>query len=179
MEKNYIDIFTILNSQDDRDLITKIKEIDFSQKTFLVLQMQGAHSPYRFHEELPSNNIKKNYFKCYKKSDKVLTNLIHYIQNKINNSIIIFTSDHGENLGENNQYGHNRFTPEVYKVPLVIEPKTDLSSIDSHLDLYYFMISKLGYELADDRLKHEKIKINGTMITGEDGFIEFLRKPEL
>ena len=171
MEKKFIDNYKVLASQNDNDLIKEITNIDFSKKTFVILHMQGAHSPYKYHEEKQSDTIQEQYYKCYKKSNHVLDNIQKIVSNK---AIFIFTSDHGENLGEDGKYGHNRFTPEVYKVPLVIYNNPTTQNIKSHYDLYLYIIKHLGYDTSSIN-NNKKIKVYGTMINGEDGFREFLR----
>jgi len=171
VEKKFIDEYQILSSQNDYHLIDKIKKIDLSKKSFVVLQMQGVHSPYIYHNETQSDNIKEQYYKCYQKSNNVLEQLKKVV-NK--NAIIIFTSDHGENLGENNKYGHNRFSPEIYKVPLVILNDKNKTEILSHYELYLHIVKQLGYDISKIK-KKQKIRVYGTMINGEDGFRDFLR----
>ena len=171
MQKKFIDEYQVLSSQDDNNLIDKINNINLSKKSFVVLHMQGVHSPYIYHDEIQSDTIKEQYYKCYQKSNTVLEQIKKIVHK---NTIIIFTSDHGENLGENNKYGHNRFSPEVYKVPLVILNDENKTEIFSHYELYLYISKQLGYDISKIK-KESKIKVFGTMITGEDGFRDFLR----
>ena len=164
-----IDVMNIIGSKDDFDLIKTVNKIDFSQKSFAVLQMQGAHSPYTFHNQTQSSDIKENYYSCIEKSFFVIESII----SQYPNIKIYFTSDHGENLGENGRLGHNRFSPEVYRVPFFINQKdSNLSTINSHHDVYKTILNNLGFTIKEDN-RINKIQVFGTMIDAQDGFVKF------
>ncbi|HFU75019.1 MAG TPA: hypothetical protein ENK66_02115 [Arcobacter sp.] len=166
-----IDQYKVLGSQNDNDLIQELNDINFSKKSFVVLQMQGAHSPYTYHEK-SAKTLQENYLYCVEKTNSVLK-LIFKNNPK---HLILFTSDHGENLGENEKFGHNRFTEHVYKVPLI--SNQNFTHIQSHNDLYKYILHHIGYK-ENNTTKSTSIRVYGTMLTGEDGFRDFLRKDEL
>jgi glucan phosphoethanolaminetransferase (alkaline phosphatase superfamily) len=167
-----IDQYKVLASQDDNDLIQKLSGINFSKKSFVVLQMQGAHSPYTYHEQEKAKTLHENYLYCIEKTNSVLESIFKNYPKHL----ILFTSDHGENLGENGKFGHNRFTEHVYKVPLIINQ--NFTHIQSHNDLYKYLLHQIGFK-ENNTTKSTTIRVYGTMLTGEDGFREFLRKDEL
>jgi membrane-anchored protein YejM (alkaline phosphatase superfamily) len=74
------------------------------------------------------------------------------------NSIIIVTSDHGDSLGENGQWGHQfGLFPEHVRVPLLVRVPdsvrstvtTDLSRISFLTDLAPTLYGLLGHEVTD------------------------------
>jgi hypothetical protein len=73
-------------------------------------------------------------------------------------SIIVVTSDHGDSLGENDQWGHQfGLFPEHIRVPLLVRVPdsvrstvtTDLSGISFLTDLAPTLYALLGHEVAD------------------------------
>lgn len=173
LQKDDIDTIKILNSLDEK-LFKILKTIDLNRSNFITLQMQGEHSPYIYYPNAKENDsIKIRYQNSMKYSSEILTKIINYIkQNSQKPYIVLFTSDHGEQIGINGKYGHNRFEEEIYKVPLIFNSNFIKmpSSILSHNDIYQLLLYHLGYS---DALKfHRPINIYGTMITEEDGFIQ-------
>jgi arylsulfatase A-like enzyme len=74
------------------------------------------------------------------------------------NSIIVVTSDHGESLGENGNYGHQFFLfPEDIRVPLIMsipapmrgEWSTDIGRVAFSMDIVPTLYKLLGYDVRD------------------------------
>lgn len=171
----------ILNSKNDEDLYFYLKkDYQNNSNNFTVLQMTGEHSPYSYYPKsfniFTNNSIEDNYNNSIRYSDYVLNLIIQYIKKQDKPTIFICTSDHGELLGENNQYGHNRFEKDIYTVPLIIYThnikidKNILKNINSHQDIYTFIKYLLGYSQTINFVS-APYRINGTMQTGEDGYI--------
>jgi hypothetical protein len=79
--------------------------------------------------------------------------------NRYDDSIIVFTTDHGDSLGENGHWGHATWlSPEVVRIPLVIkipahakgELTTDLSRIAFSTDVAPTLYALLGHPVRDD-----------------------------
>ena len=171
----------ILNSKNDEDLYFYLKkDYQNNSNNFTVLQMTGEHSPYSYYPKsfniFTNNSIENNYNNSIRYSDYVLNLIIQYIKKQDKPTIFICTSDHGELLGENNQYGHNRFEKDIYTVPLIIYThnikidKNILKNINSHQDIYTFIKYLLGYSQTINFVS-APYRINGTMQTGEDSYI--------
>ena len=174
LNSSYIDKLNIIGSYDDNDISKILKQIDKTKSNLIVFQMQGQHSPYKSYPNYKKSTIPIQYTKTMEYSNKVLTDTIEYIKSIKKPSIFIFTSDHGELIGLNeNRYGHNAFKQEIYKVPLLIytnfKSENYMKNISSHNDIYRLIKKLLGYQVATKI--SEEIIINGTMISGEDGFI--------
>jgi glucan phosphoethanolaminetransferase (alkaline phosphatase superfamily) len=165
----------------DEFLIEKIKGVDFGQRSLVVLQMYGTHSPYkRYPKEYkkfnPKDNslneqIKSDYKNSFLYTEYILDRLLNHIKDSSKKeTIVIFVSDHGELI--NSEYGHNQFKKEIYTVPsfvYTINSNYSFKKKDIYqLDLANIVLENLGYEKITVKRPY---KVNGTMITGEDGFI--------
>lgn len=119
----------------DDYLLEKIEEKNLFQKNtktplFLVLHMRGSHSPYNsrypkefdtFHEKETNDDHPQNLVNQYDNSilysDKIIFEILRKIERSKISASVFFTSDHGENLGEDNIWGHTKITPWTYSVP--------------------------------------------------------------
>ncbi len=178
---NNIQNFNILGTKLDDDLIKYYSTIDIKNGNhFTVLNMTGQHSPYTYYPDkfnlFKGDSIEEKYNNTVLYSDFMLASLIKKIKKQYSPTIFIFTSDHGELIGQNNQYGHNRFNKDIYTVPLIIYtkniniPKAVLNKIHTHKDIYSLLKYFLGYSNTIDFCS-SPYQVNGTMQTGEDGFI--------
>lgn len=161
----------ILATKNDLDLVAKLSEIDLSRKNFVVFQMIGSHSPYKFYAPQFAK-FSSDYDNCVLQSDFVIAKIFEFgFKHKIPT---IYFSDHGELLGElDNFYGHNRFDPNVYFVPFLSYCVENAAQIKSQNDIFEVIKTHLGYQKEPNFAKI--IRVNGSMITGEDGFREFKR----
>ena len=123
----------------DSILIDKLKNnITSSRRNFIVLHMNGSH--FLYHERYPSNyksftpDCKQTAYLCNRNdainsydnsilyTDFVLNELIKTLSRT--KSMMIFTSDHGESIGENGHYGHASLfaiaPKEQVNVPFII-----------------------------------------------------------
>jgi len=90
-----------------------------------VLQFNGTHYPYIVNNEKNYKNDRdiKKYNDSIKKLDDIWLKIIYFLEkeNKMKNTLIIFTSDHGEGFYENNFYGHMKtFYDEEARIPFWI-----------------------------------------------------------
>ncbi len=163
----------------DEDLISLIKTFKLNNNSNLyVMQQRGSHSPY-----------KKQYPKIFDKNstpyensaiytDYVLFNLVKEIKKRSNKEfIIIFTSDHGELLGENGKKGHGFLKQEVYEVPYFAYSNTkdtkiqeELKSIKIHFDISNLITTLLGYKVDKDDKNNRKLYIMNSDLEGFSGY---------
>jgi glucan phosphoethanolaminetransferase (alkaline phosphatase superfamily) len=173
---------SILGTKDDKDLYNSyIKDISKKGNHFCIYQMIAQHSPYNHYPSnfniYKDNSIISKYNNSTIYTDYVLSLFLDHITKSDKPTILIFTSDHAELIGENNQYGHNRFHKDIYTVPLIVYTNnidintTYLKQIYTHHDLYIYLKYLLGYTNKPIYLNPPYI-INGTMQTQEDGYIE-------
>ena len=176
LHREHIDDFKILGSRDDKDLIHNLQNISLEDNNLIVLQMQGEHSPYIYYENYDrGDSIELRYHKSMSYSNAVLKQLIEHVNNQSKKPFIfIFLSDHGEFIGENGKTGHNRFEKEIYSVPLVLHSnlETHVEKLKNHNDIYELIYYYLGYAKEFKLQERDKIRVYGTMITEEDGYID-------
>lgn len=71
------------------------------------------------------------------------------------NTIVIFTSDHGEYLGEHRLIGHTvGLSDEVTRIPLIVRipgvPTQVISSLVQHIDIYPTILDAVGIHIPKD-----------------------------
>ncbi|MGB6679919.1 MAG: sulfatase-like hydrolase/transferase, partial [Candidatus Bathyarchaeia archaeon] len=110
---------------------------------FLWVHCYDPHDPY----EPPEPFLKQNKNDVYNGEvayvDHVLERLYSYLEKNslFNNTLIVFTGDHGEALGQHGEVTHGFFAyNEVIRIPLIIcSPEISKDRIDqhvSHIDIF-------------------------------------------
>jgi len=103
--------------------------------------------------DIPANikQIKNRYINASHHLDSQIARVFHYLEktNKLDNTIVIITGDHGEEFLEKGRWGHNStFSQEQIRVPLVIHhPEMKMkpvSAMTSHIDLPATILNILG-----------------------------------
>ncbi len=198
-----------------------IKGVDSQQPqfTFLFLDAPHGYSFPKSHEKYPVNED-INYLTISKES-KDLESAINSYKNAIfyndmlfgkiiaqlkaqglyDNSIIVYTSDHGQEFFEYGAFGHNSsFSEAQTKVPFIVKlpnshippafnsssKKGETSKLSSHLDLVPTILSYIGvandtsdyasgYDLLDEKTKRKQVFIanwnNNAIKTDEQTFV--------
>lgn len=156
----------------DKEIAKDVKKIISSSKgNFIFIFKRGSHIPY--HKNFPSdksvwkpNFVSNKKFAIPKGEDRLAAinaydnsikfNLDSFFQTLIddyssipNNSIIVYTSDHGQTLFENEKASHGGNTKNEAKVPLFLIGKTDLKADTkykaSHQNLYPTLLDLMNY----------------------------------
>lgn len=141
--------------------------------------MVGEHSPYTFYPhatEADTAAKAEDYYHAFEYSIDILQKIIKKISvEKKRPFMIVFTSDHGELLGKH--FGHNQFKREVYRVPFFVRGDLEgmQKNVRSHHDVYRLIRKGLGWT-CHDRDTKKSIVINGTMLSGEDGYLQIVAK---
>ncbi len=173
MMKKSISTYDILGSREDMDLVNELKKIDFSDRDFVVMQMQGEHSPYIYYPNYKKSTIKQQYLESMEYSNKIILEMMNYVKSLETPTLFIFTSDHGELLGENGRVGHNKFHEKIYRVPMMVfsnfNAALDYEKIASHNGVYNLIYHFLGYS-KEYKEEQKIIRVNGSMMSEEDGF---------
>ena len=159
----------------DGVLVDYLKEVQFSKPTFLVLHQRGSHAEYferypaekNFFHYSPSSSFQIAHTDAYDNSvrytDEILQQIVELTLQKTKRpTYIIFTSDHGESVGERGFYGHNNIHESAqYLVPMIIialngapldfiqkKNHEDLNKqYMSHYELSQIVASLLGYKI--------------------------------
>ena len=112
----------------------------------------------RFSEltEKDIKNIKSVYFGMCAEVDHNIGKILNALESsdQINNTMIIFTSDHGEMLGENNLWGKLGWWDSSYRIPLIIhvpgQQHTFVNDMTESVDLAPTILDWLGAEIPLD-----------------------------
>lgn len=177
----------------DDVLVNELSQIDFHQKTFLVMHLRVNHSPYENY--IPKKYTKftyqyDDYFKyklfSYLNSityvDNIVYSIIEYMKKNEKSFVIYFTADHGEMLGsakENYKYGHSQLDMNCAKVPFIyysdIYKKTLNKKEYNHYIISKMLIRDLGYELINPN-EDGTYFLNGVELDGAWGYIPYTIK---
>lgn len=166
----------------DRNLFKEISELDFDKQNFVVIGMQGAHSPYKDNYPPEYSRTNNAYYNSIIYNDYTIEKIINIIKQKSKKpTIIISTSDHGELLeGEGKLRGHGWFHENVYTVPFLFLNVNgeknflaeDAEKVRSHFDVSTLILKALGYEVEVEDNQNKQIYINGTDLNGLAGRME-------
>jgi glucan phosphoethanolaminetransferase (alkaline phosphatase superfamily) len=178
------DMRDALNEKGDEALLDKLSMLELGEKNFIVIHLRHVHSPFNAYEkyrpELAKSIDHKN---RTSQSQQEYSNAIAYhdywvkqciltiIKKMIidetiyddrikphiqDDTVILFTSDHGQLLGERGLFGHNQMQPEVADVPIwILAPKPALISslknqpIISHYDLAKYIATLFGATITN------------------------------
>lgn len=147
---------------------------------YLNVSFIGPHPPYVVPEEYkktapentedpilaePNNNLKKRraiYADMCAHIDSYIGKIVKALDNKefIKNTVIIFVSDHGDNLGDYGIWDKRYFYEQSVKVPMVIYGKgipgrnvrfgsIESKALVSTLDLYPTILALSGIDISD------------------------------
>lgn len=147
-------------------LLTHFEEYKKVGPVFAYTQAQNIHISVLNRNGPPAEN--KNYPGFYSPYAESLNRLdgcfgefISALKNRglYDETVIVFTADHGDSLGEEGRFGHGyTIFPEVVRIPMIIHlpeslkgqlewnPKQVAFSVDLTPSLYYIM----GHQTADD-----------------------------
>ena len=136
-------------------------------------QNEKNFTEMRFPEltEKDIKNIKSVYFGMCAEVDHNIGKILNALESsdQINNTMIIFTSDHGEMLGENNLWGKLGWWDSSYRIPLIIhvpgQQHAFINDMTESVDLAPTILDWLGAEIPLDwngrsLLKHIKNQKN-------------------
>jgi len=185
------------NYEDEKDiyLVNELKKFDLKEKNFIVLHQFGSHSAYKnaYPKEFAKfkeGNIINEYDNTVFYTDYILKNIISYLKkNSHKPTLVIFTSDHAESLGENGVYGHgNMKIPIQHKVPFFVysintniplKNQIQKNDVVTHFQLSKYIAYLLGYKIDnEDVFSDKEVIVNGKDLTGLDGFIKIDMKEE-
>lgn len=137
------------------ELLKKYK----SKKTFLYLHLWDAHEPHTNPKGLRSylfDNVDKTYNAEINFIDSQIGKLLnHLIDSKlINETLIIFTSDHGENFYESGSpFYHDQLYENVVKIPIILSnpqlPSKKLGCLAQNVDILPTCLDLLGIKIKN------------------------------
>lgn len=175
----------------DDILLTDIDRVDFSKPNFVLLHQRGSHSPYnlRYPAEKskfpvdPDADLGSQMVTHYDNSvaftDEVIAEAIRKVREKSKfPTYVVFTSDHGQVLGENKSWGHNDLNDVVFKVPFVYfgfqkdsvyEMVRKWPEYVAHKDMSDLLVHLMGYKTPVEPVMERKVFVMGYDLDGLEG----------
>ncbi|MBP9752850.1 MAG: sulfatase-like hydrolase/transferase [Proteobacteria bacterium] len=181
----YID--QLLCVKNDIQLLDQYKEIPKDQKTFIVLNIRNIHSPYeKFHTIEATfkieHSLQHSYCRALLFHDDWCKKVISLTKEKYEvEYVLMFTSDHGEMLGENGFFGHTILNDVVSDIPVwaVCNDETHplLNWIRStpyipHYELGIKIAKLFGFNITNPNNKDNTYYLHGTNIL-RPSYIEY------
>jgi glucan phosphoethanolaminetransferase (alkaline phosphatase superfamily) len=176
----------------DEALLDVLKQVNLSRPNFIVLHQRGSHSPYdrNYPPQFalygkPGTDTNQRRIDTYDNSvrytDYFVHEVISYLKSHSNLPVyVLFTSDHGEALGERNgQFGHGMLTREEALVPFIFYAhhgdaaqmaKARLLENPTHYEMGGLIAGLLGYQIENPNVEAGIYYLNGTDLTGNAGF---------
>jgi len=157
------------DQQTSNEFIKWVDELDTNRPVFSFVFLDAPHSnsyPKEYSHFKPDSYAQLNYLTVsrddrvnllnqYKNAiyynDSLIGKMIQKLKEKnlYNNSIIIFTADHGQEFYEYGNFGHNSsFNSQQVQVPFVLKTPistyTEITQLTSHLDVVPTLLSYIG-----------------------------------
>lgn len=181
----------------DEELLSEAKKLSWNKPQFVIFHQRGSHSPYEMRYP-PSSAFRtiqqsdswdvqtiKHYDNSVHYTDQIIVTLVEWIRSNSKIPVeVIFTSDHGEALGEDQQWGHVILHPVAAEVPVMYFPagenfRSVFSKQRDWVDHHFvsaFLIHLLGYGLessfVDGINKHNLVM--GADLDGLGGYMKVL-----
>ncbi|WP_374680942.1 sulfatase-like hydrolase/transferase [Accumulibacter sp.] len=184
------------DQQNVDNMLTELAGADGARPRFMFMFFEATHAPYTFPEsavirpdylhevnyaklDLLTNvdAIHQRYINAAHFVDAQVGRLLDYLQanHQLDNTVVLFTGDHGEEFMENGHWGHghgNYFPEEQIRVPLVLHlpgyPAKSYEHVTSHLQIPLTLMDYMGvstpaqaYTLAGDLFHSEDFLVLG------------------
>ena len=174
----FVDVFAsekemhqALSQKGDEALLDSLTALELGDKNFIVIHLRHIHCPFgayaKYHPELSMavdqqnrvSETQQEYSNAIAYHDYWVKKCIERVQKILpSDTIVLFTSDHGQLLGERGLFGHNQMQPEVADVPVwmlsinadpaLIAPLKN-HPIYSHYDLGKHVANLLGATISN------------------------------
>jgi glucan phosphoethanolaminetransferase (alkaline phosphatase superfamily) len=157
------------NAAIDRDLLPKFKDVLQSpQKRFIILHQRGSHAPWKLRFTPEAEKFKTNqtdsrvvdYDNSVVEFDLFWKELDTILKDSKSKTLVIYLSDHGESLGEDQRFGHGFLARSAFEVPMMIQAfnhplPVNTKNLPLHLTQYnlsLYIANQLGWATNQDPL---------------------------
>ncbi len=182
------------NAANDHDLIEQIRKVDLTQgKNFMVLHHRGSHSPYNLRytkdslvfknkiEDIGKVALVNHYDNSTYHLDSFFKKLLTEIE-KYPNTAVIYISDHGEGLGQDNIWGHGMLHKISMDIPVLgYSTSPDFKALldkfgplPNHLNVTLLVSRLLGYQTSIPFDQTIKYRVLGNDIDGFAGWADVI-----
>ncbi len=118
------------NAAPDNKLLPFLKDtLDRDGHKFIVLHMRGSHSPYSLRYSPGSKKFTDgdprvdDFDNSVVEFDSFMKGAIEIIQSHLDDTILVYVSDHGEGLGEEGVWGHGPLIYPSFVIPFLVYGK--------------------------------------------------------
>lgn len=177
----------------DLGILDVIQQQDWSKPSFAIINLRTVHSPYSSNYEglldnppwptssdLDHNTRENNaYDNALYLLDATVEAIIQAFEALPGEGYLVFTGDHGQFLGEDNRWGHNKLEPEIIHVPVMAMTKqTSSDALEalqndtwiSHLEAMHWLSNKMGINISGQQTREGFHYVKGSKLLG-DNFI--------
>jgi len=186
----------------DHALIDLLPRKQWGERNFVAINLRTAHSPYEsnylghnepvamwpVNSDMPREERESNaYDNAIRYLDDVLEEIITRFEQLEGERYLLITGDHGQLLGENQVWGHNRLLPEVIDVPVLVvardAPADALQALQqqrwvSHYEAGVWLASRLGVEVLNPNAEADLHFVKGKLLLGDNSFKMVRETPE-
>lgn len=146
------------------ELALKLDRRDSSRPAFAFSLPQNLHISKRQHAPVPPGERYPGFFEPYAaevhRIDGCVGRFVSYLKRAglYDDSIIVLTTDHGDSLGEDGNWGHSlTLSPEVIRIPLIVhvperlrgQVTADLARVAFSTDIVPTLYALLGHSPRD------------------------------
>jgi len=186
----------LFEREKDEGLLQLVREVPSGGRNFIVVHQRNVHLPYQANiehrpafqrfptEDLPFEDSTINaYDNAVLYADSLYRQLLQELRRKTDGPLyVIMTSDHGEKLGENGHWGHDRLDLVSSVVPIMFygrggdgrylremrdkPPRT-------HYQLGKMIARMLGYDIRNPAEEDGVVYVNGVASFGRSGYMRF------
>ena len=194
-----------LSTGGDRVALEWLPAQPWAEKNFVVLNLRTAHTPYAdayraeperytrwptHDQNLSANQRRSNaYDNALLYLDSLLADTIEFATETFSGDLLwVFTSDHGQMLGENGSWGHNRLRPAVASVPMMAFERRDNfadtpyqlpdSNLVSHYEMGRWLLREMGFELINPNKVEGIHYFHNEKLYGDNLFQQVRETPE-
>ena len=159
------------------NLLLKQLQFDYDGQSplFLHIKNEQTHHPYEVYHSTAAADPLARYKQAVTESDQLVEQLIAKLGDMIDldNTIIVYTSDHGQSFGEKNYYLHSTAVnySQLHVPFLLTHPNLKARAIpySSHFDIFPTLLDLLGIEDRRPRvgvsLGHPEVPFSHTVFS--------------
>ncbi|HSO09603.1 MAG TPA: phosphoethanolamine transferase [Desulfoprunum sp.] len=186
----------LFEREKDEGLLQLVREVPSGGKNFIVVHQRNVHLPYQANiehrpafqrfptEELPFEDSTINaYDNAVLYADYLYQQLLQELRQKTDGPLyVFFTSDHGEKLGENGHWGHDRLDLVSAVVPIMFYARGGDGRYlremrdkppATHYQLGKMIARMLGYDIRNPAEEDGIVYVNGVASLGRSGYMRF------
>lgn len=115
-------------------------------------------------DENTLQNIRSAYYGMIEKLDQQIGEIHKVVRSKSKDSLFIYTSDHGDQIGKRGLFGKKTFYEDSIKIPLIIEDlrlssKKHCNEV-SLLNLHWYLAQEIGLEIEEGLDNDKPVLVN-------------------